>query len=143
MTNAAPPIQVRTLDHVTLVVNDLERSRRFYCDVLGMEQAARPGFSFDGRWFQAGATLIHLILEFDGSGPAGNAGLKSSRANHFAFLVDDALAAAGRLREFDVRILSGPKARPDGAVQVFLEDPDGYVVELCSPPLSRQTMAGT
>jgi catechol 2,3-dioxygenase-like lactoylglutathione lyase family enzyme len=36
MTTPADPIQVKSLDHVTLVVKDLERSRRFYVDVLGM-----------------------------------------------------------------------------------------------------------
>ena len=130
-------IQVKSLDHVTIVVKDLEQSRRFYVDVLGMRQVPRPGFSFDGLWFQAGKTQIHLILEFAGSGPAGNllaAELRSSRTQHFAFEVADADAVEPRLRELQVPILSGPKPRPDGYVQVFVTDPDGHVVELCSPP---------
>ena len=133
----AEPIQVKTLDHVTIVVRDLERSRRFYCDVLGMRQVERPGFSFAGRWFQAGNTQIHLILEHDESGPAGLLApdkLTSSRTHHFAFEVADGHAAARRLVELSVPIVSGPKERPDGAVQVFVTDPDGHVVELCSPP---------
>lgn len=136
MPTTPPPIRVKTLDHVTLVVKDLEASRRFYCDVLGMEQVARPGFSFDGRWFQAGDTQIHLILEHEESGASGeNANLvKSSRNRHFAFEVDDGEAAAKALTDKNVPILSGPKHRPDGAVQVFVVDPDGHVVELCSPP---------
>ena len=73
---AAPPesapspntrhIAVKSLDHATLVVKDLDRSRRFYVDVLGMREVPRPAFSFAGSWFQAGATQIHLILEFSG-----------------------------------------------------------------------------
>ena len=66
------PIAVRTLDHVTVVVGDLAASRAFYVDVLGMQEVPRPAFSFDGLWFQSGPTQIHLILEYDGSGPAGN-----------------------------------------------------------------------
>lgn len=141
---SAPPrdesdaeIQVRCLDHVTLVVRDLEQSRRFYVNVLGMNQVARPAFSFDGLWFQAGKTQIHLILEFDGSGPAGNllaAERRSSRTQHFAFEVADAEATLSRLRGSGVTILSGPKPRPDGYIQVFVTDPDGHVVELCSAP---------
>ena len=129
------PIAVRTLDHVTVVVGDLEASRTFYVDVLGMLEVPRPAFSFDGLWFQSGPTQIHLILEYEGSGPAGNlvpSELRGARTHHFAFQVDDAHACAARLQELDVPIVAGPKERPDGAVQVFVCDPDGHVVELTS-----------
>jgi catechol 2,3-dioxygenase-like lactoylglutathione lyase family enzyme len=33
-----------------------------------------------------------------------------------------------------VPILSLPKPRPDGYMQIFVTDPDGHIVELCSPP---------
>ena len=132
-------IRVRSIDHVTLVVKDLERSRKFYVDALGMRAVPRPAFSFAGSWFQAGATQIHLILEFSGSGPAGNlvpAELRSSRTHHLAFAVDDAEAVIPWLEECQIPILSGPKPRPDGYMQVFVTDPDGHVIELCSPPKS-------
>jgi catechol 2,3-dioxygenase-like lactoylglutathione lyase family enzyme len=130
-------IVVKSIDHVTLVVKDLERSRHFYVDVLGMRSVKRPGFHFPGSWFQAGSTQIHLILEHEESGAAGNRvpdQLTASRTHHCAFEVDDAHAAGARLKELGIPISSGPKERPDGAVQVFVPDPDGYVVELCSPP---------
>ena len=129
------PIAVRTLDHVTVVVGDLAASRAFYVDVLGMQEVPRPAFSFDGLWFQSGPTQIHLILEYDGSGPAGNlvpVEHRGARTHHFAFQVDDAHACATWLRELKVPIAAGPKERPDGAVQVFVCDPDGHVVELTS-----------
>ena len=129
---------VRTLDHVTLVVKDLERSRDFYVGVLGMQPMERPRFSFDGSWFRAGKTQIHLILEHPESGPAGISVpqhlLALSRTHHFAFQVDDAHAATEHLRRQGIPIVSGPKERPDGAVQVFATDPDGHVVELTSFP---------
>lgn len=133
-----PPIRVKSLDHVTIVVKDLERTRHFYCDILGMQQVPRPGFEFQGRWFQAGPTQIHLILEHEQSGPAGNGAAATSRGHHFAFEVADGHAAGRRLKELGVPIASGPKERPDGAVQVFVQDPDGYLVELCSPPRQAQ-----
>lgn len=139
MSETTAPIRVKTLDHVTLIVNDLEASRKFYCDLLGMRNVPRPGFSFGGSWFQAGDTQIHLILQHEKSGPAGEntADLqKSSRNRHFAFEVEDGQAVASKLTELGVPILSGPQVRPDGAVQVFITDPDGHVVELCSPPKS-------
>src|SRR5262245_9538331 len=108
---AAPALRVKSLDHATLVVKDLERSRRFYVDVLGMREVPRPAFSFAGLWFQAGATQIHLILEYAGSGPAGNllpAERRTSCTHHLAFAVEDAAAAVPRLKEMEVPILSGP-----------------------------------
>jgi catechol 2,3-dioxygenase-like lactoylglutathione lyase family enzyme/uncharacterized protein YunC (DUF1805 family) len=134
---AAAGLHVKTLDHVTVVVKDLERSRRFYVDVLGMREVPRPAFSFGGLWFQAGTTQIHLILEYSGSGPAGNLlaeNLRGSRTHHYAFEVDDATAATAWLKECRIPILDGPKLRPDGYMQVFVTDPDGHVVELCSAP---------
>lgn len=126
------PIRVKSLDHVTIVVRDLVATRRFYVDALGMDEVARPAFSFAGQWFQAGATLIHTILEYEGSGKAGSGAEHNSRGHHFAFIVDNAEAAAARLTELKIPLVSPPKKRPDGAMQVFVQDPDGHLVELCS-----------
>jgi catechol 2,3-dioxygenase-like lactoylglutathione lyase family enzyme/uncharacterized protein YunC (DUF1805 family) len=137
---AGKSVGVKSIDHVTLVVKDLEKSRHFYVDVLGMREVRRPAFSFAGLWFQAGKTQIHLILEFSGSGPAGNllpAEQRSSRTQHIAFEVDDAEAAEARLRELNVPQLAGTKQRPDGILQMYVCDPDGHVIELCSPAKSR------
>jgi catechol 2,3-dioxygenase-like lactoylglutathione lyase family enzyme len=126
--------RVQSLDHVTIVVRDLAATRRFYVDLLGMEEVARPGFSFSGQWFQAGATMIHTILEYEGSGRAGSGGENNTRGHHFAFLVPDAKAAAAHLEAHGVPFVSPPKLRPDGAVQTFVHDPDGHLVELSSLP---------
>ncbi len=131
------PVQVKQLDHVTFVVRDVAASRRFYVGVLGMTEVARPAFSFGGAWFQAGATLVHLIEEHPQSGPAGfpvEVLKRSSRNHHVAFAVDDARAAAASLKARGIELLDDAKLRPDGAVQVFLTDPDHHVIELCSGP---------
>src|SRR5205085_3652539 len=134
---AAPGLRVKCIDHVTLVVRDLERARHFHVNVLGMREIRRPAFSFAGLWFQAGTTQIHLILEYEGSGPASNllpAAQRTPRTQHLAFEVDDAAAAFAHLQAMDVPVIAPPKPRPDGYLQVFVADPDGHVVELCSPP---------
>lgn len=130
-------MQVEQIDHLTIVVKDLEATRRFYVDWLGMTQVPRPAFDFEGLWFQAGPTLLHVILEHDRSGPAGineDGREKTSRGPHFAFSVSDALAAQAELEQHGARFLSRAKQRPDGATQVFVFDPDGHVIELASPP---------
>jgi catechol 2,3-dioxygenase-like lactoylglutathione lyase family enzyme len=138
MTDAGSPISVRKIDHITLVVSSVTLSRRFYVDLLGMKEVRRPAFDFAGAWFRAGATLIHLIEAHDRSGPAGFPGEmlnRSSRNHHFAFEVDDARAAAEILKSRGIELIDDAKIRPDGAVQVFLADPDGHVIELCTSPL--------
>ncbi len=134
-TGSESPPRVRSVDHVTLVVKDLDSSRAFYVGALGMQEVERPGFSFGGMWLQAGETQVHLILEHEHSSPAGNPlpeDRRRPRAPHFAFVVDDALAFIARLDALGLAVESGPTERPDGAMQVFLFDPDGHLVELCS-----------
>ena len=135
MSASESPIKVRYIDHVTLVVSDIQASREFYVNLLGMQEVRRPDFTFGGAWFQAGATLVHLIEEHEQSGPAGypvEVLKKSSRNHHFAFEVDDAAAAAEILKQRGYELVDDAKERPDGAVQMFVADPDGHVVELCS-----------
>lgn len=135
LASAAPSLSVKMIDHITIVVKDLEEASRFYRDVLGMRQVERPAFGFPGAWFQAGDTQIHMNV----AGPeAGEPGIRvvgatnAPRAFHFAFEVDDCDAAADILREHGVSIEVVPRSRPDGARQMYVRDPDGHLVELYS-----------
>ncbi len=123
------------LQHCALVVSDLERSRAFYRDVLGLQEIARPRtFTFAGAWFRVGADELHLIAESDTTMRAGvpdaGPGLRSGLATHLAIEVDDLDAQLERLRDRGVGLAGGPMPRGDGVEQAFLLDPDGYVVEL-------------
>lgn len=123
------------LDHITIIVADLDVTRQFYVDKLGMQAVERPAFDFPGLWFQAGDTQIHATLTSPESGRAGLGNLGSSiasRGHHFAFRVADCRAQAAQLADLGIEILQGPKERPDGAVQVYFADPDGHVIELVS-----------
>src|SRR5690349_2064993 len=111
-------LNVKSLDHVTIVIKDLAATRRFYVDILGMREVPRPSFQFVGQWFQAGATQIHTILEAEGTGRAGTAMERNTRGHHFAFLVENAEAAYLKVQELGLPIVSPPRTRPDGAVQV-------------------------
>jgi len=129
------PIQVKRIDHITLVVKDLDVSKKFYVDLLGMEPVPRPNFSFTGMWFQSAGTQIHLILEHDESGPAEvfiPEKCSMSRTRHFAFEVDNAMEVSRVLNDLDIEIVAGPKSRPDGPTQLYIMDPDQNLVELYS-----------
>lgn len=123
------------LQHCGLVVSELERSRRFYSDVLGFEEVARPRtFTFLGAWFRVGESEIHLLAASDTTGRAGivepGPSVAVGLASHIAFEVDDLDASVARVHAHGVPVVGGPMARGDGVTQVFLRDPDGYVLEL-------------
>lgn len=109
-------------------VADVEASIAFYRDVLGLAQLPRPAFDFPGAWFGVGQTQeIHLI---------GNRTLpvhSHSRGTHFALQTADIKAVVAELAAKNV-IFTGPKQRPDGVWQVFVQDPDGHYIELFEAP---------
>src|ERR671919_549101 len=85
-------IQVKSFDHVTMICADLEATRRFYVDVLGMSEVPRPAFKFPGLWFQIGSVQIHATQQSAEAGKAGwgdRGGKNVSRGHHIAFAVDD------------------------------------------------------
>lgn len=120
-------MKIEQLNHVALQVTDIDRSCAFYGEALGLDQIDRPAFGFPGAWFRIGADAeLHLIVR-DGVFPAEQV----TAANHFALKINSAAAAAAQLQEAGVAF-RGPSPRPDGATQIFLEDPDGHVIELCT-----------
>lgn len=122
------------IQHVGLVVSDLERSRRFYAEALGLEEVPRPSnFAFDGAWFRYGESELHLLAEAHTTGGAGQragAGAATGMTRHVAFEVEDLGAALARLAEHGVELAGGPMPRGDGVTQAFFLDPDGHVLEV-------------
>ena len=116
------------LDHVALHVADVDASCAFYSTVLQLESLPRPAFDFPGAWFRLGTTQeLHLI------GDRGEAVHSHNRGNHFALMVDDIDAWEEHLTQANAN-MRPRKVRPDGASQIFLVDPDGHFIELCTAP---------
>jgi lactoylglutathione lyase len=119
-------MQFTQLDHVALHVEDVEASCRFYGEALMLESLPRPAFDFPGAWFRLGKTQeLHLI------GRRDSPVLSGDRGNHFALQTDDLDACETHLRDQGVTI-ERRQIRPDGAGQIFITDPDGHYIELCS-----------
>ena len=117
------------LNHVALHVADVPASCRFYETVLQLESLPRPNFDFPGAWFRLGEVQeLHLIGRAD---PGGRA--SGSRSNHYALMVDDIDEWEEHLKSHSVDY-EPRRTRPDGAYQIFLLDPDGHAIELCTPP---------
>lgn len=120
-------IKIHELNHVALHVHDLEVSMQFYSEVVGLPQLPRPAFEFPGAWYALGNQELHLIYD-------PNLDPVFRRHHHFALLVDDAFAAKAELESKGVREFKGPSPRPDGPMQLFFYDPDGYMIEMYSNP---------
>ncbi len=127
-------MQIKKLDHSALVVSDLERARWFYGTVLGLEEVSRPpNFTFGGCWFRGAGFEFHMILEGDTTASAGfgDAGSGATRglAHHLGLEVSDLQATEAHLRAHGANIIGGPLPRGDGAVQLYVLDPDGNFLE--------------
>lgn len=114
------------INHVALYVADVERSVEFYGNIVGLTPLARPAFDFPGAWFQIGTEQeLHLI------GIRTENVVSGSRSNHFALEVVDLNAWEAHFKATNTT--HRPiKFRPDGIRQLFLQDPDGYWIELFS-----------
>lgn len=121
-------MKIQQLTHVALHVADVELSNDFYQRVLHLEKLPRPAFDFPGTWFRVGGDQeLHLI------GGRTEPVISKHRGTHFAMLVDDIEAWERHLIATQAKILV-KKIRPDGAIQIFISDPDGHCVEICTPP---------
>lgn len=119
--------------HTMLRVGNLEKSLQFYCDVLGMQllrQKDYPGgeftLAFVGYGDEADQTVIELTYNWgveeynlgDGYG-------------HIALGVDDIYATCDKIKSLGGKVTREPGAMKHGTTVIaFVEDPDGYKIEL-------------
>ena len=116
-------------NHIALYVADLERSTAFYRDVIQAELIADPFHDERHVWFKIGEhNQLHLI--------AGSVGEEPGRGMHFAFSVSSLDNFAAYLKTFGIAYGNGKgrsdnvRTRPDGVKQIYLQDPDGYWIEI-------------
>jgi lactoylglutathione lyase len=119
--------------HTMLRVGDLERSLRFYCEVLGMRLLRRKDYpegrftlAFVGYGDEAQHTVVELTHNWDTAGYELGTGF-----GHLALGVDDIYAACNQLRTKGAKIVREPGPMKHGGSEIaFVEDPDGYRIEL-------------
>ncbi len=123
-------IEVSRLHHVSFAVKDVEASRRFFGEVLGLPEIDRPPFKFRGAWYGIGDRALHLIEEADIN---KDAAARLGRSDHMALEVAgmDAVTAA-----LDQAAIPYERGTNDalGFKQVFCADPDGHTIEFISFP---------
>lgn len=119
--------------HTMLRVGDLERSLTFYTEVLGMRLLRRkdyPGgrftLAFVGYGEESETTVLELTHNWDTSSYEIGSGY-----GHIAIGVDDIVAVCEQMRAKGGRVVREAGPMKNGSTVIaFVEDPDGYKVEL-------------
>jgi catechol 2,3-dioxygenase-like lactoylglutathione lyase family enzyme len=125
------------LNHYLLVAKNLERTKKFYQDVLGLELAERPDFGFPGYWLKIGDEIcVHLASQDPNNirdqfllkkHPKGTKG--SGSVDHIAFLAENPHEIRERIQKHKVEMHF--RSFPDAKLfQIFLKDPDDVTIEL-------------
>ena len=128
-----------SLNHYTILARDLEVTKSFYTDVVGLSVGDRPPLNFPGYWLYCGGVpTVHLIGHRQENEPINDAAsepAKTGRLDHIAFACEGLQEmkenlAHHRIR-YDERVL--PRLN---MTQLFYYDPDGIAVE-CNFPAAE------
>jgi catechol 2,3-dioxygenase-like lactoylglutathione lyase family enzyme len=112
--------RITGLDHCSVIITDVERSRRFYGGLLGLREIYKPRtFDFVVLWYELGDDTLHLLLK-------DKPDTRSPR--HFALRVQDAGAARAYFRGQGVEV--DETTLIPGADRFFIHDPDGNRIEI-------------
>lgn len=132
-TTAGAPAGARML-HTMLRVKDLDASLKFYVDTLGMKLLRKKDYP-DGKFTLAfvgyGGEADTAVLELTHNWGSDAYDLGSGYG-HVAIGVDDIYASCAALEAAGAKVIrpAGPMKADASIVIAFLEDPDGYKVEL-------------
>ncbi len=126
--------------HTMLRVSNLDASLKFYCDIMGMRllrkmdvEAGRFTLAFVGYGEETESTVLELTHNWDtDSYEHGDA------YGHIAIGVDDVYAACDAIRAAGGKVVRDAGPMKGGTTVIaFVEDPDGYKVELLQDPARK------
>lgn len=126
-----------SLNHYTIRPRDLEATRDFYADMIGLKLGDRPPLPFPGYWLYAGDTpVVHLIGKQESETPIvdhTDPSVKVTRLDHIAFTAEGLADMRGRLKAAGLKCEERVLPRLN-MTQQFTLDPDGIDVELNFDP---------
>jgi glyoxylase I family protein len=102
-----------------------------------MQEIARPAdFTFPGAYFKRGSAELHCMVETELNRTArlrpawSEEELRTGYVVHFALQVSSLDVFREVFARQGIEPIGGPRIRADGVEQIYIADPDGYVVEL-------------
>ena len=118
------------INHLAIFVVDLQKSGNFYQNIIGLDTISEPFHDGKHIWMRIGLhAALHIIQGAD-------APIKHLKNNHICFSVPSVRAFTAKLKEYHIKWedVSGKEEgitrRPDGILQIWLQDPDGYWIEI-------------
>lgn len=119
-----------TIDHTTLIVNDLKTEGDFYKNIIGLKEIDHPTKDPGFRWFSLqGKTQLHLIYKED-------VVMKKHKSSHLCLSTSQLDAFIQNLEENNISYEDWPGVksvitlRADGVRQIYITDPEGYWIEI-------------
>ena len=130
-------MQVTRLNHTRYRVSDLNRTIRFYKDVLGLEEVRRSKSPRGSELVFLKAPQSQELIEiccFPKSGPVNI----QPDLTHLAFEVASLEDFGRHLASHGLKFSDGPTLRPGGGGFAFIDAPEGYEIELLEMPKSQE-----
>ena len=130
-----PLVNITEMDHIVLRTRDVERSLRFYTEVLGMQAERVEQWRAGEVRFPSARLNADTIIDFFASDDIPNSRDEVRNQDHFCMVIDytDMEALKASFEEIGVEIQAGPGKRwgshGDG-ISLYIYDPDDNVVEL-------------
>ena len=129
------------LDHIALVVADLEATIALYTQTLGFSFVYRETVTDQGIeavGLRSGDSIIELLRPLDQASPiAAFRGSAATKLHHTAYRVADIAAELARLKAAGIRLIDEvPRRGAHGNTIAFLhpKSTGGVLIELCQPP---------
>ena len=128
---------LQNLNHYLVLAEDLDATRDFYVDVLGLEVGERPPFTFPGYWLYLGDQAVVHLASKDLRSPGKDAGKRAGDGStgaidHIAFEACGLADMTARLDALGIPLRQ--RTVPGlGLRQVFVQDPNGVTIELTYP----------
>jgi catechol 2,3-dioxygenase-like lactoylglutathione lyase family enzyme len=147
-------MEIKRIDHYSIRTLDVEASRRFYTEIIGLKVGPRPPFNFPGVWLYKGEPpvgldnpennygMVHVmgvdrdnpqaLIDYMGGADPDTLGGSTGALDHIALAVTGRAGMLERCRRSNVSFFE--RTVPAlGLHQVFIKDPNGVTIELNFP----------
>ncbi len=125
-------IQFERCCHISILVADVDRSRKFYSEVLGLEEIFRPTFPFDGIWYSLKEGFELHIIKADMSITYPKPRPFSIQYPHLAIWVEDGDKTWEEMKKKNLSEVNTVLTLT-GLRQVYIFDPDDNMIEFMGP----------